>query len=85
MNNRKRIAIAAVKADLYTAEEAKKILESNQQFDLHTLSRWNQIGHFKLKDGEVGIPTKLWRKKENGGFFLVQVILYARNQLIEVE
>ena len=84
MKNREIIANAAVQAGILTAEEAKDALENGGEIPLHTLQGWNLRGNYRVKEGEEGIPVKLWRKRENEDkFYLARAYLYRLEQLEE--
>ena len=81
MKNIEIIANAAVKAGIISAEEAQKMLENGADFPLHTLQGWNLRTNCRVKDGEKPIEVKLWKKKENGGFYLAKAYLYREDQM----
>ena len=81
MKNIEIIANAAVKAGIISAEKAKKMLENGADFPLHTLQGWNLRTNCRVKDGEEPIEVKLWKKKENGGFYLAKAYLYREDQV----
>lgn len=81
MKNREIIANAAVKARMMSATEARRIVENGIDIPLHTLQGWNLRGNYRVKDGEEPIEVKLWKKKENGGFYLVKAYLYREDQM----
>lgn len=81
MKNIEIIANAAVKAGIISAEEAQKMLENGSDFPLHTLQGWNLRNNCRVKAGEEPIEVKLWKKKENGGFYLAKAYLYREDQV----
>ena len=84
MKNREIIANAAVQAGILTAEEARDAIENGREIPLHTLQGWNLRGNYRVKEGEEGIPVKLWRKRENEDkFYLARAYLYRLEQLEE--
>lgn len=84
MTNKEIIAQAALEIGLYTEEEVKKMLENEEEIPLHTINGWNQLGKYRVKDGEEGIEVRLWRKKETGtGFYKAKSFLYRLEQLEE--
>lgn len=90
MTNEQRIADAAVSAGLYTEEEVSEMINSGKEIPLHTLSGWSSRGNYKIKEGEHGIETRLWKKKKgniddknevNKGFYLAKAFLFTENQI----
>ena len=41
-----------------------EMLENGQEIPLHTMQGWAQRGPYRIKKGEHGFETKLWRKKK---------------------
>lgn len=81
MKNEEIIAQAAVSAGLLTEEEAEKCVKAGTDIPLHTVQGWRRRGDFEVKEGEEPIEVKLWKKKENGGFYLAKAYLYSREQI----
>lgn len=81
MKNKEIIANAAVKARMMSAAEARSMVENGRDIPLHTLQGWNLRGNYRIKDGEEPIEVKLWKKKENGGFYLAKAYLYRGDQM----
>lgn len=90
MTNEKIIADAAVSAGLYTEEEVSEMINSGKEIPLHTLSGWSSRGKYKIKAGEHGIETRLWKKKivssgekgnSNKGFYLAKAYLFTESQI----
>ena len=71
MNNEQIIVNAAVAAGLYTPEEAEKVLEEAGELPLHSLIGWKMRSpkgyEYRVKKGEHGLETRLWRKKKKKG------------------
>ncbi len=84
MKNEEIIARAAVQAGLLTEEEAKSLIDAGKEIPLHTLQGWKYRGDYQVKDGEQPIEVKLWKKKEDGGFYLAKSRLYSEKQLIRI-
>lgn len=82
MNNRQIIADIAIKRKLYTKEQIEKLESEGKDLPLHTLSGWKKRG-YKVKNGEHGIETRLWKKSENERFYLAKAFLFAENQVEE--
>ena len=59
--------IERVAIELYGEEKVRKIIQSGYEIPLHTLIGWNQRsgGRLKVRKGEHGIETKLWKLKKN--------------------
>lgn len=81
MKNQEIIAMAAVRAGVMTDEQAKKCVESGEEIPMHTLQGWRLRGNYSVRDGEEPIEVKLWKKREDGGFYLAKAFLYSRNQM----
>lgn len=82
MNNKQFIAAAAVHCGMLTETEAQSYLDQDKEIALHTIAGWRSRQPCKVKDGEEGIETKLWKKKEDGtGFYLTKAVLYREEQL----
>ena len=84
MKNEEIIARAAVLAGLLTEEEAKSLIDAGKEIPLHTLQGWKYRGDYQGKEGEEPVEVKLWKKKENGGFYLAKARLYSEKQLIRI-
>ena len=82
MKNEEIIARAAIQMGLLTEEEAKKLIDEGKEIPLHTLQGWKYRGDYQVKEGER--PVKLWKKKEDGGFYLAKARLYSEKQLIRI-
>ena len=81
MTNEQIIADAAVSAGLYTLEEIKEFIDAGKEIPLHTVSGWSARGNYKVKTGESGIETKLWKKSKDEGFYLSKAYLFSENQV----
>lgn len=50
--------------EVYGQDAVMEMLENGQEIPLHTMKGWAQRGPYKIKKGEHGIETRLWRKKK---------------------
>lgn len=85
MKNKEIIAKAAVEYGILSEMKAIEMLKKGEDIPLHSLNRWNQLGHYKVKDGEEGISVKLWAKKQDGSFCFCKSTLYVKEQLESIE
>lgn len=102
MTNEEIIADVAISEGLYTEEEVNEMLEEGRELPLHTLQGWSARGKrigktIKIKKGEHGIETRLWKKKEkkvkdeaesvdeqdllNRKFYLAKAYLFTKDQI----
>ena len=81
MTNEQIIADAAVSAGLYTSEEIKEFIDDGKDIPLHTVSGWSARGEYRIKPGEHGIETRLWKKRKDEGFYLSKAYLFSENQV----
>lgn len=84
MKNEEIIARAAVQAGLLTEEAVKRRMDAGKEIPLHTLQGWKYRGDYLVKDGEQPVEVKLWKKKEDGRFYLAKANLYSEEQLIRI-
>ena len=68
MNNDEIIANVAISKGLLTPDEINDLLEAGKEIPLHTFRGWEAAGKrdgvtYRIKRGEHGIETKLWKKK----------------------
>lgn len=92
MTNEQIIADAAISAGIYTSEEIEVMIKSGKEIPLHTLKGWDIRGR-KIKVGEHGIETKLWKKKSkkdgqeddsevtDKDFYLAKAFLFTKDQV----
>lgn len=85
MKNKEIIARAAIRYGILSEVQVREMLEKGEDIPLHSLNRWNQSGHYKVKEGEEGITVKLWAKKQDGSFCFCKSTLYVKEQLEKVE
>lgn len=81
MKNQEIIAKAAVQIGLLTAAEAEKRLMNGEDIPLHTLQGWRLRGNYKVKDDAEPIEVKLWKRQEDGQFYLAKAYLYSEEQV----
>lgn len=81
MKNQEIIAKAAVQIGLLTAVEAEKRLQNGEDIPLHTIQGWRLRGNYKVKDDAEPIEAKLWKKQEDGRFYLAKAYLYSEEQV----
>lgn len=68
LNNDEIIANVAISKGLLTPDEINDLLEAGKEIPLHTFRGWEAAGKrdgvtYRIKRGEHGIETKLWKKK----------------------
>ena len=81
-SNRQIIADAAVRCGMMNKETAEECLQENREIFLHTLHAWKmKYPDCKAKDGEEGMEVKLWKKNEEGKFYLAKSKLYRLDQI----
>ena len=85
MKNQEIIAKAAVQIGLLTAAEAEKRLQNGEDIPLHTIQGWRLRGDYKVKDGVKPFEVKLWKKQEDGRFYLARAYLYSEEQVQKVK
>lgn len=81
MKNQEIIAKVAVQIGLLTAAEAEKRLMTGEDVPLHTLQGWRLRGDYKVKDDAEPVEVKLWKKQEDGRFYLARAYLYSEEQV----
>ena len=99
MTNEELIAQVAISAGIYTVEEIEGFLSEGKEIPLHTLKGWESRG-YKVKSGEHGLETKLWKKKknhvdddtdaelsemQNKAFYLTKAFLFSADQIEKME
>lgn len=94
MTNEQIIADVAISAGIYTAEEIEAFIEEGKEIPLHTFKGWLSRGNYRVKAGEHGIETRLWKKKERKksdseneeddkrNFYLAKAFLFSENQVV---
>lgn len=101
MNNEQLIFNIAIANELYTQEEAEQIIADHGELPLHSLAGWKQRSpagfEYKIKKGEHGLETRLWKKRKKGKmeddsnqneemtgkkyFYLAKTFLFTENQV----
>ena len=95
MTNEEIIYKAAILAGLYNEEEISYMVEKGIDIPIHTISGWKLRGNYKIKPGERGIETRLWKQKKqkgkgeadgnnHNGFYLTKAYLFTKEQ-VELE
>lgn len=56
--------IMDIAMEIYGKDSVMEMLENGQDIPLHTMQGWAQRGPYRIKKGEHGFETKLWRKKK---------------------
>lgn len=83
-SNRQIIADAAVRSGMMSQETADKCLAENREIFLHTMHAWRmRYPDCKVKAGEEGqgMEVKLWKKRDDGNFYLAKSYLYRLDQI----
>lgn len=62
MTNEEIITEIAMK--IYGEDAVNEMIETGKEIPLHTLQGWAARGPYKIKKGEHGIETRLWKKKK---------------------
>ena len=58
--------IAEIAASIYGSEAVNRMIENGEEIPLHTLKGWEARGNFRIRKGEHGYETKLWKKRRKG-------------------
>ena len=94
MNNEQIITNIAI--SIYGEEVVANMVENGDDIPLHTMKGWALRGPFRVKKGEHGFETKLWKKRKkkedveteedsNGEFYLAKAFLFRKDQIERVE
>ena len=92
MTNQDLIIATALEYNLYTKEEIEQIINEKGELSLHTLIGWQQRSpagyEYRIKKGEHGLATKLWKKKkskkddiDSDTYYLVKSYLFTEQQV----
>ena len=82
--------IEGVARSIYGNEAVDSMISSGTEIPLHTVQGWNARGSYRVKKGEHGVETKLWKKKKpkdtddgdiDQGFYLAKAYLFTINQV----
>ena len=85
MKNQEIIANAAVQIGLLSEDEARRRVQIGEDIPLHTLQGWKLRGNYCIKEDSDPIEVKLWKRQEDGKFYLTKAYLYAENQMLKNE
>ena len=55
--------IADIAATIYGEDAVFEMLDNGEEIPLHTAKGWNERG-YKIKKGQHGIETRLWKKRK---------------------
>lgn len=83
MKNLEIIAKAAVQAGLLPADEAKRMIEAGEYIPLHTLQGWKLRGNYHAKEDAEPLEVRLWKRQEDGKFYLAKAYLYSKEQVLK--
>lgn len=83
MKNQEIIAKAAVQAGLLLADKAKRMIEAGEDIPLHTLQGWKLRGNYHVKEDAEPLEVKLWKRQEDGRFYLAKAYLYSKEQMVK--
>lgn len=83
MKNQEIIAKAAVQAGLLPADEAKRMIEAGEDIPMHTLQGWKLRGNYHVKEDAEPLEVKLWKRQEDGRFYLAKAYLYSKEQMVK--
>lgn len=83
MKNQEIIAKAAVQAGLLPADKAKRMIEAEEDIPLHTLQGWKLRGNYHVKEDAEPLEVKLWKRQEDGRFYLAKAYLYSKEQMVK--
>lgn len=85
MKNQEIIANAAVRIGILTADEAERRIKIGEDIPLHTAQGWKLRGSYKIKENAEPVEVKLWKKQDDGRFYLAKSYLYSEKQVQEVK
>lgn len=83
MKNQEIIAKAAVQAGLLPADEAKRMIEAGEDIPMHTLQGWKLRGNYHVKEDAEPLEVRLWKRQEDGRFYLAKAYLYSKEQIVK--
>ena len=84
---------------IYGEEAVENMLQAGLEIPLHTVQGWAARGPYRIKKGEHGIETRLWKKRKkkdnvddendseltNSDFYLAKAFLFRGDQIEKVE
>ncbi len=84
--------IADIALSIYGEDAVTTMLKKGEDIPLHTLKGWMARGNYKVKKGEHGIETRLWKKRKkrenaetdeesDGEFYLTKAFLFRKDQI----
>ena len=93
MTNQQIIADVAV--SVYGKDAVMSMLEKGEEIPLHTVKGWAARGPYRVKKGEHGLETKLWKKRKkkevaeddekeeatNRDFYMAKSFLFRKDQV----
>lgn len=83
MKNQEIIANAAVQIGLLSEDEAKRRVQVGEDIPLHTLQGWKLRGNYHVKEDAEPLEVKLWKRQEDGRFYLAKSYLYSKEQVLK--
>lgn len=60
--------ITEIAMQVYGEDTVMEMIQNGIEIPLHTLQGWASRGSYKVKAGEHGIETRLWKKKKKKDF-----------------
>ena len=95
MNNEKIIEEIAM--TIYGEDTVRQMIERGEEIPLHTVKGWAARGPYRVKKGEHGLETRLWKRRkgrtqedgeepkegeaDNKGFYLCKAFLFSAEQV----
>ncbi len=75
--------IADIAASIYGVAAVKEMIERETEIPLHTAAGWKARGPYRIKKGESGIETRLWkvRKDKAEAFYMAKAYLFREDQV----
>lgn len=80
---------------IFGQDEVERMLIKGEDIPLHTLHGWRSRGPYRIKKGEHGIETRLWKRKKDGSgetvsedentFYLAKAYLFTGDQVTLME
>ena len=55
--------IASIAITVYGEDAVTNMIDKGEDIPLHTIKGWAKRGHYRVKKGEHGIETRLWKRK----------------------
>ena len=88
MKNANLIMDAALKAGIYTQDEADRLMKENGQLPIHTAAAWRQLGMQVKTDEKPAFFVRLWRFRPaegandtDSGFYAARSAVYLQSQV----